>query len=638
MKHQFLKVAAASPELRVADPAFNATQIIAVIEAQYEKGTELLVFPELCISGYTCGDLFLQETLLGGCLVALKRIAEATAGKKMLVFVGLPLLYCGKLYNCAAGISDGKIAGIVPKTYIPNYNEFYEARYFSPAIGGTAWLPFGGKENDGAAFSAELVFRDENHPEIAVGCEICEDLWAPESPSVRLAKSGAAVIVNLSASNETVGKREYRKTLLAAQSGKNLCGYIYASAGMGESTSDMVFAGNHLIYENGTLLAEAAPFSGATAEAEIDVGFLLSERRRNNTFRADGKNDDWLDAEFVGGGDLTLRNIDPMPFVPHDAEALGARSEAILNMQAHALARRIAEIHAKTAVLGVSGGLDSTLALLVTCRAFDLLQKDRKSILAYTMPGFGTSKRTKGNADALMEALGVSAACVPITEAVLVHFQDMGHDPAVRDTAYENAQARYRTMLLMDIANKTGGLVVGTGDLSELALGWCTYNGDHMSMYAVNCSVPKTLVKHLVRAEAVRLGGTAKSILDDILGTEISPELLPPDEKGAIAQKTEDLIGPYELTDFYLYHFLRRGDRPAKILYLAERAFAGKYDHATLKKWLVNFFKRFFSQQFKRNCVPDGVKVGSVSLSPRADLRMPSDASPALWLEEAESL
>ncbi len=638
MQHQFLKAAAVSPALKVADPAFNAQKIVEVIEAHQEKGTELLVFPELCISGYTCGDLFLQKTLLDGCLSALKIIAETTKGHTMLVFVGLPILYQGKLYNCAAGISNGKIAGIVPKTYIPNYGEFYEARYFSPAPAGTMWLPFGGEENDGAAFSTELIFRDENHPEIAVGCEICEDLWAPASPSVQLSKSGATVIVNLSASNEIVGKREYRKTLLAAQSGKNLCGYVYASAGIGESTSDMVFAGNNFIYENGTCLAEALPFSGEGAEAEIDVGFLLSERRRNNTFRAGGKTDDWLDAEFVTDAPLTLRRVDPMPFVPHEEGARQERAELILSMQSQALARRLSQINARSAVLGVSGGLDSTLALLVTCRAFDLLQKDRESILAYTMPGFGTSKKTKGNADALMRALGVTASSVPITEAVSVHFADIGHDPADRDVTYENAQARYRTMVLMDVANKHGGIVIGTGDLSELALGWCTYNGDHMSMYAVNCSIPKTLVRHLVRAEADRLGGEAKVILDDILGTEISPELLPPDAMGNIAQKTEDLVGPYELTDFYLYHFLRRGDGPAKILYLAERAFAGKYDRATLKKWLVSFFKRFFSQQFKRNCVPDGVKVGSVSLSPRADLRMPADASAALWVSEAEDL
>ncbi len=646
MKHQFLKVAAVSPALKVADPAYNAQKIVEIIEAQHKKGTELLVFPELSLSGYTCGDLFLQKTLLDGCIAALKTVAKATEGKTMLVFVGLPLSVKGKLYNCAAALSNGKIVGFIPKTYIPNYGEFYEARYFSPApaekqivvldavLDGN--VPF---MDGGLLIRNDMWGTDGEWPEVTVGCEICEDLWAPDAPSAELARRGATVIVNLSASNETVGKREYRHKLLAAQSGKNLCAYVYADAGVGESTSDMVFSGNNLIYENGTLLAESLPFSGEAAEAEIDVGFLLSERRRQTTFRPAEEEGipavAW--AKFVTEGDLTLRKVDPLPFVPHAEGERKERAELILSMQAHALARRLSQIDAKTAVLGVSGGLDSTLALLVTCRAFDLLQRGRKGILAYTMPGFGTSKQTKRSADDLMEALGVSAFCVPITEAVLLHFRDMGHDPEVRDSAYENAQARYRTMLLMDVANATGGLVVGTGDLSELALGWCTYNGDHMSMYAVNSSVPKTLVKYLVRAEADRLGGRVGETLQAVLGTEISPELLPPDKKGKIAQKTEELIGPYELTDFYLYHFLRRGDRPAKILCLAERAFAGKYDRATLKKWLIGFFKRFFAAQFKRNCVPDGVKVGSVSLSPRADLRMPSEASAALWIAEAES-
>ncbi len=637
MKHQFVKVAAASPELRVGDPAFNAKKIIEIIEEQSAKGTELLVFPELCIPGYTCGDLFLQQTLLDGCLAALKKIAKATTGLKMLVFVGLPLSVDGKLYNCAAGLSDGKILGFVPKTYIPNYNEFYEVRYFSPAPEGGSWLPFGGEENDGAAFSAELLFRDENHPEIAVGCEICEDLWAPASPSVRLAQRGAAIVVNLSASNETVGKREYRKTLIAAQSGKNLCAYVYADAGVGESTSDMVFAGNNLIYENGVCLAESLPFSGGTAEAEVDVGFLLHERRKLNTFCENATNDDWLDASFVGEEELTARQFPQLPFVPQGKE-LEKRCGLILSMQSSALARRLQHTHAKTAVIGISGGLDSSLALLVTCRAFDLLGKDREDIVAVTMPGFGTSLKTRNNAMAIMQAAGVTIRTVHIGGAVNRHFRDIDHDPENRDTVYENAQARYRTMILMDLANETGGLVIGTGDMSELALGWCTYNGDHMSMYAVNSSVPKTLVKSLVSYEAKRLGGRMEVVLKSVLNTEISPELLPPDEEGNIAQKTEDIIGPYELHDFYLWCFLRRGYSPAKTLYIAERTFAEKYDRETLKKWLVSFYKRFFAQQFKRDCVPDGVKVGSVSLSPRADLRLPADASANLWVREAEEL
>ncbi len=638
MKHQFLKIAAASPELRVADPAFNAAKIAEVIEEQSRKGTELLVFPELSLSGYTCGDLFLQKTLLDGCLGALDTVAKATEGKTMLVFVGLPVADGEKLYNCAAAVNGGKVLALIAKSYLPDHNEFYEGRHFS-----------GGKDANGcvrlhsgsAPLSSSVLVYDEKHPEICVACEICEDLWVPVSPSTMHCKRGAAVVVNLSASNELIGKREYRRDLLAAQSGKNLCAYVYCCAGIGESTSDMVFAGNHMIYENGVCLAESKPFSGEVCEAEADVGFLLGERRRETSYRNFPAEDGeyiWCPAKFVTEGDLTLRKIDPAPFVPKEQSALFERAELILSMQAHALARRIRGIGAKTVVLGVSGGLDSTLALLVCRRAVDLLQKDPKTIYAYTMPGFGTTEKTKSNADRLMEVLGVTAKTVPISETVLAHFKDIGHDPAVRDSAYENAQARYRTMILMDVANETGGLAVGTGDLSELALGWCTYNGDHMSMYAVNCSVPKTLVRHLVRAEGKRLGGEAEEILESVLNTAISPELLPPDEKGEISQKTEDLIGPYELTDFYLYHFLRRGDGPAKTLYLAERAFAGKYSRAVLKKWLVRFYRRFFSQQFKRNCVPDGVKIGSVSLSPRADLRMPSDASAALWIGEAESL
>ncbi len=646
MKYGFVKVAAASPDLKVANPAYNAKKIIEIIQAQSEKGTEILVFPELSISGYTCGDLFLQQTLLDGCMKALKTIAEATKGKKMLVFVGLPVPYGGKLFNCAAPLSDGKILGFVPKTHLPNYNEFYEARYFSPAPEQKQIvIPEAIFEGDVPCMESGLLIcnnfwsAEGERCDLSVGCEICEDLWAPESPSVRLAKRGATIIVNLSASNETVGKREYRKTLLAAQSAKNLCAYVYADAGVGESTSDMVFAGNDLIYENGVCLAESLPFSGGVCEAEIDVGFLLSERRRQTTFSCGGEAGvpavKW--ANFVGDGDLTLRSVPQLPFVPQGKE-LEKRCGLILSMQSSALARRLAQTGAKTAVLGISGGLDSSLALLVTARAFDLLGKDRKDIIALTMPGFGTTGKTRNNANALMQAAGVTLRSVSIGGTVNRHFRDIDHDPELRDTTYENAQARYRTMILMDVANEEHGLVVGTGDLSELALGWCTYNGDHMSMYSVNASVPKTLVRSLVSYEAKRLGGRMEIVLKSVLSTEISPELLPPDGEGNISQKTEDIIGPYELHDFYLYAFLRRGDGPAKTLYLAERAFAGKYDRKTLKKWLVNFYKRFFAQQFKRNCVPDGVKIGSVSLSPRADWRMPSDASGELFIRQAEEL
>ena len=627
MKYKFLRAAAVSPALKVADPAYNAARICEAIEAQAKEGTELLVFPELSLSGYTCGDLFLQDALLEGCRRALGAVARATAGKKMLVFVGLPAAVGGKLFNCAAGISDGAVLGLVPKTHLPDYAEFYEGRYFASAPVSGVFLTEGGE----VPVSDEILFCDG---EIAVACEICEDLWAGDAPSRRHAAAGASVIVNLSASDETVGKREYRRTLVGAQSGKNVCAYVYCDAGAEESAADMVFAGNDMIYENGVCLAESLPFGEGFCRADLDVGFLLAERRRMNTF-APNEGGVRVNARFVSDADPAPK-VSALPFVPQGEGT--ERAALILDIQAHALARRLAHTNAKTAVIGVSGGLDSTLALLVAARAFDLLGKDRRDILAYTMPGFGTTGRTKNNSLALMKEMGVTARTVRISDTVLRHFKDIGHDPALLNAAYENAQARYRTMILMDVANETGGLVVGTGDLSELALGWCTFNGDHMSNYAVNASVPKTLVKYLVRAEGERLGGRCRKILSDILATEISPELLPPDASGNIAQKTEDLVGPYELHDFYLYHFLRRGDAPAKTLFLAERAFAGRYGRAELKKWLVNFYRRFFTQQFKRNCVPDGVKVGSVSLSPRGDWRMPSDASAALWLEEAQRL
>ena len=634
MKHGFVKVAAVSPELRVADPAFNAEKIIQAIRDQAEAGTEILVFPELSLCGYTCGDLLLQKTLLDGCLDALKRVSEATEGKKMLVFVGLPFeARDGKLYNCAATVADGKTEALIPKSYLPNYGEFYEKRYFEPAPESGRYLSLFGK--DDVYFGADMIFEDGSGA--AVACEICEDLWAPNSPSLSGSAARANIVVNLSASNETVGKREYRHALIAAHSGKNLCAYVYCKAGAGESTSDCVFAGNHIIYENGTLLAEAKPFSGEACAAEIDVGFLRHERRRIGTFHEEG---DGLSkrVSFVGGKELSLRKISRTPFVPESEAERSARSELILSMQAHALAKRLEHTKSKTAVIGVSGGLDSTLALLVTARAFDLTGRKREDILAVTMPGFGTTLKTKNNSLSLMQAIGATVETVNITQTVSKHFRDIGHDPAVLDATYENAQARYRTMVLMDLANQTNGLVIGTGDLSELALGWCTYNGDQMSMYGVNASVPKTLVKHLVRYEGKRLGGRMEIVLKSVLSTEISPELLPPDAEGNIAQKTEDLVGPYELHDFFLHRMLRCGDGPKKIYDLARYAFGDAYDGATVKKWLVNFYRRFFTQQFKRNCMPDGVKIGSVSLSPRGDWRMPSDASAALWLREAENL
>ena len=637
MKYGFVRAAAESPALRVADPAYNAARLCEAVGRHAKAGTEVLVFPELSLSGYTCGDLFLQGTLLEGCMEGLARVAAATAGKKMLVFAGLPVMCGGKLFNCAAALSGGEVLGFVPKTHLPDYNEFYEARHFSPAEEAPREVTL--LDGSPVPMSAQMLFSAAGERELCVACEICEDVWTAFPPSSRHAAAGALIVVNLSASNEAVGKREYRKTLLAAQSGRALCGYVYCDAGTGESSSGLIFAGNNMIYENGACLAESAPFAGGACTAEIDFGFLLTERRRQNTFSVRSAREGYLviGADFLTDGLPTLARVSPSPFLPREEEKK-ERAELILNMQSHALARRLVGACSSAAVLGISGGLDSTLALLVAVRAFDILQRDRKSIFAYTMPGFGTTGKTKNNSLALMRALGVTARTVPISEAVLKHFSDIGHDPAVHNAAYENAQARYRTMVLMDAANDAGGLVIGTGDLSELALGWCTYNGDHMSNYAVNCGVPKTLVRCLVEAEAERLGGETARILRDILATEISPELLPPDEKGNIAQKTEDIVGPYELHDFFLYRFLRRGDAPAKTLYLAERAFAGKYSRAVLKKWLLTFYKRFFSQQFKRNCSPDGVKIGSVSLSPRGDWRMPSDASAALWIGEAEKL
>ena len=634
MKYGFIKVCASAPALKVGDVSHNAQVIIEEIERAARAGVEILALPELSLCGYTCGDLLLDGTLLHACKRELLRVAEATAGKRILVFLGLPIVFNGKIYNCAAAVSDGRVLGLVPKTHIPNYGEFYEGRYFSSAPAGG--YPISLDENITTYFSAKMLFCDEKYPEVCVAAEVCEDLWAAESPSVSHARAGAVIVVNLSASNEVVGKREYRHTLVSAQSGKEVCAYVYADAGIYESTSDAVFAGNHMVYENGTCLAEVKPFADGYVTAEVDAEYLLSERRRMNTFTARTQEGYVVERCAFLTDKLPERKFSRTPFVPR--EGLEERAELILNMQATALARRLGHTGSKTAVIGVSGGLDSALAFLVTVRAFELLKRDKSDIIAITMPGFGTTKDTKSNALALMEAMGATVRTVDITAAVLKHFEDIGHDRSCYDATYENAQARYRTMILMDVANQTGGIVVGTGDLSELALGWCTYNGDHMSMYAVNCSVPKTLVKSLVKYEGDRLGGKVKKTLDQVLATEISPELLPPDQAGKIAQKTEDLVGPYELHDFYLYHFLRRGASPSKIYCLAQLAFAGKYDKATIKKWFVNFYRRFFSQQFKRNCVPDGVKVGSVSLSPRADWRMPSDAQARLWLDEAESL
>ena len=636
MKYGFVKAAAATPKIRVADVHYNGGNIIQLIEKAEKAGAELLVFPELCVCGYTCGDLFGQNVLLDGCLAALSDIAAATKGKSMLVFVGVPVRLSGVLYNCAAAVSGGKVLAFIPKRHLPNYAEFYEKRNFQPYKGENTRVELNGEQ---IPFGNKILFRESNHPDFTVAAELCEDLWVPAPPSVSHAFAGANIIVNLSASDETAGKAEYRRLLVRAQSAKTVSGYVYADAGEGESTTDMVFAGHDMICENGEILAESEPFGEGLAVSEIDVEKLAFERRRINTYyeNSDASGYEIIPFSACKGTEALTRKIARLPFVPQGEDALGRRAELILSMQSEGLKKRLSHTNAKSAVLGISGGLDSALALLVTVRAFKALGKDLRDIVAVTMPCFGTTDKTLNNSLKLMQELGVTSRTVNIADSVRRHFKDIGHDEKVKNAAYENAQARTRTLVLMDIANDENGLVVGTGDLSELALGWATYNGDHMSMYGVNASVPKTLVKYLIRHEAARLGGEAEKVLTDILNTEISPELLPP-ENGKIAQKTEELVGPYELHDFYLYYAVRWGFSPKKVYFLAKKAFAGAYGDETLKKWLVSFYKRFFSQQFKRSCLPDGVKIGSVALSPRGDWRMPPDACAALWLAEAEAL
>lgn len=637
----FVRVAAVTPKMRVADVAYNAAQIEEKMAECARKGVQVAVFPELALSGYTCADLFLQPLLLSACLKALQEIALAGKESGMLAFIGLPLVVDGKLYNVAAAVCGGKILAFVPKKNLPNYAEFYEQRHFTALpdeeeCGETMRRVRVGEEE--VPFASGIVFCAENIPDLTVGCEICEDLWCAAPPSSRLARQGANIIVNLSASNEVIGKKEYRTMLVRSQSGRCVCGYVYASCGVGESTTDTVFSGHCLIAENGSLLAESKLFQEANIViSEIDVSKLATERRKTTTFSAEPC--ERKIGFFVRPCPLPLvRRFSRTPFVPSDGAELKERAELILSMQANALAKRLRHTGAKCAVIGISGGLDSTLALLVAARAFDIVEKPRKDIVAITMPGFGTTGRTHQNALRLIACVGASAREVDIAKSVLCHFEDIGQDKNKTDVTYENAQARMRTLVLMDTANKEGGLVIGTGDLSELALGWCTYNGDHMSMYAVNSSVPKTLVKYLVAAVGEEEGGDLKAVLTDILNTEISPELLPPDKAGNIAQKTEDLIGPYELHDFFLYYAVRWGFEPKKVFYLAGESFAGAYDGATILKWLKNFYRRFFAQQFKRSCMPDGVKIGSVTLSPRADWRMPSDAQAALWLRELDDI
>ena len=633
MKDGFIRVAAATPDIKVADCDYNADRIIELIRQAAEEDASIVVFPELCITGYTCGDLFLQKVLLDGAKNALVKIAKETADCDLLAFVGLPFEVDGKLYNCAAAVNRGSVEGFVPKKNIPNYSEFYEARHFTPWQEGSHGLVF---MDDYIPFG-DIIFGG-CIPELAVGVEICEDLWVPEPPSGKLAEAGATIICNLSASDEIIGKGEYREQLVKSQSARLVCGYIYADAGMGESTQDLIFSGHNLIAENGTIVGESRKFTTGLTFGEIDLHRLIAERRKMNTFPIDSRTRKFESVYFP----ITMKNLDlkrrfpPMPFVPSDKDDLNSRCEEILTMQATGLATRLRHIGCKTAVIGLSGGLDSTLALIVAVHAFDMLGLDRKGILTVTMPCFGTTNRTKSNALSLAEAYGVELKEVNITAAVRQHFADIGQSENVTDVTFENGQARERTQVLMDIANQKGGIVIGTGDLSELALGWATYNGDHMSMYGVNASVPKTLVRHLVAYESRNTDDKRLSeVLDDVLATPVSPELLPPTE-GEISQKTEDIVGPYELHDFFLYYMVRCGFPPKKILRIAEQSFEGRFDKDTIKKWLTVFLKRFFSQQFKRSCLPDGPKVGSVTLSPRGDWRMPSDACVRLWLEDLE--
>ena len=634
MEQGFIKVAAVTPRIKVADPGYNAERICEGLQEAFEKGAKIIVLPELCLTGYTCGDLFSQELLLTEARKALSVVAEATCDSDALVFVGLPVEKDGKLYNVAAALQRGGILGMVPKAYIPSYAEFYEGRHFAEGNAEPVSFFFEGEE---IPFGTNILFSCANVPGLVVGAEICEDLWVATPPATSHALMGATVIANLSASGETVGKDEYRELLVRSSSARLLCGYIYASAGEGESTQDLVFGGHNLIAENGTVLAQSKRFMGETIYADIDVKKMLSERRRMGNF---GKVTDtgYAEVSFMLSIEETKlsRTFASLPFVPSDEETRKRRCEEILSIQSMGLKKRYEHIGLKTAVLGISGGLDSTLALLVTVRTFDMLQLDRKGIIAVTMPCFGTTDRTYDNACKLTKTLGATLKEVDIREAVQVHFKDIGQDIDNHDVTYENAQARERTQVLMDIANQTNALVIGTGDMSELALGWATYNGDHMSMYGVNAGVPKTLVRHLVAYYAETCGNKELSeVLLDVLDTPVSPELLPPVE-GQIAQKTEDLVGPYELHDFFLYYMLRCGYEPKKVYRVAKEAFRGLYDDATILKWLKTFYRRFFSQQFKRSCLPDGPKVGSVAVSPRGDLRMPSDACATIWLKQLE--
>ena len=636
MKDGYIKVAAVTPQVTVADVKENTKEILKVIREAAAQKAKIIVLPELCITGYTCQDLFLQEILLREAKDALLEISNQTKGIDALIFLGIPLEYHGKLYNTAAILNHGKILGIVPKRYIPNYNEFYEVRHFTKGMEEPVAVRL--NQEITVPMGMNLLFCCEEIPELKVAAEICEDLWTMQPPSIAHAQAGAVLIANLSASDEVTGKEAYRRELVKGQSARLLCGYIYASAGEGESTQDVVYSGHDLIAENGVVLAESERFTKGILYSEIDVKKLISERRRMSTFETTNGNYQEIYFSLEKEETKLTRYIDPMPFVPGSKEDREKRCEEILLIQAHGLKKRLAHTHAKSAVVGISGGLDSTLALLVSAKAFDALGMDRSGIVAVTMPCFGTTDRTYQNACKMSVKLGATLREIPVGAAVEQHFKDIGHDPEDHSVTYENSQARERTQVLMDVANQTGGIVIGTGDMSELALGWATYNGDHMSMYGVNASVPKTLVRHLVHYYADTCEDQElKEVLYDVLDTPVSPELLPPKD-GEIAQKTEDLVGPYELHDFFLYYLLRFSYEPSKIYRIARYAFEGEYDDATIYKWLYTFCRRFFIQQFKRSCLPDGPKVGTVALSPRGDWRMPSDACSEVWLRDLEKV
>ena len=637
MDYGFIKVAAATPKIKVADVDCNTELICNQIDEAAKNGAKVLVFPELCLTGYTCSDLFWQSLMLEKVKEKTIEIARYSKDYDMLIMIGIPYEHNGKLYNVGVVLHKGKILGMVTKKHLPNYSEFYEARHFTKGFEKVVTVDFAGQK---VPMGMNILFKCENRPDMVIGVEICEDLWVPNPPSIRHTMAGATIIANLSASDEVTGKSIYRRDLVAGQSARLICGYIYADAGEGESSTDLVYSAHNMIAENGRMLAEAKRFINQTVYGDIDLDRIKNERRKMTTY--DSKDEeDYTVVTFemnMDNNELSTK-IYNMPFVPGDIAKRNERCEEILTIQAMGLKKRLEHTNAKSAVIGISGGLDSTLALLVTVRAFDMLGRDRKGIVAVTMPGFGTTDRTYDNALKMIEKLGTTFIEINISDAANEHFKAIGHDSSIHDVTYENVQARQRTLYLMNLANQYNGFVVGTGDLSELALGWATYNGDHMSMYGVNASIPKTLVRHLVRYYADTCDDIElNKVLMDVLDTPVSPELLPPQDNGEIAQKTEDLVGPYELHDFFMYYMLRLGYTPKKIYYLARNAFEGIYDDETILKWLKTFYRRFFAQQFKRSCLPDGPKVGTVAVSPRGDLRMPSDACATIWLKELEEI